>query len=104
MPEPTRRKFFSFAAGAMMASPACRSIRTVKAGSSPDTVNVAVIGLGLRGQLHLTDFGTRLPDARIVAVCDVNQESLERGQAKVKRETGRQPKAYQDLRRVFDDK
>src|SRR5580704_18327850 len=104
MQEPTRRTFFSFAAGGLMASTACQPVRTVKAGSSPDTVNVAVIGLGLRGQLHLTDFGSRLPDARIVAVCDVNQASLERGQAKVKRETGREPKAYQDLRRVFDDK
>ena len=66
-------------------------------------MNVAVIGLGGRGGFHLTDFG-RLPDSRIVAVCDVNQVALERGKAQVKRETGVEPKGYQDLRHVFDDK
>ena len=50
-----------------------------------------MIGLGGRGGFHLTDFG-RLPDSRIVAVCDVNQVALERGKARVKRETGVEPK------------
>jgi predicted dehydrogenase len=66
-----------------------------------DKVNVAVLGLGFRGTYHLALLGER---ARIVAICDVNQERLDRGQAQVKRQTGEQPRAYKDLRQVFDDK
>jgi predicted dehydrogenase len=91
------------AAGAIMASTACRSVDSAKLRGSGDKVNVAVIGLGLRGQVHLTSW-SGLPDSRIVAVCDVSREALARGQAKVKRETGKEPKGYQDLRQVFDDK
>ncbi len=96
MPEHSRRTFFSFATAAVAAS-------TTRLRGADDKVNVAVVGLGGRGQAHMTEYG-KLPGARIVAVCDVNQEALERGQAKVKRETGEEPKAYKDMRQVFDDK
>jgi predicted dehydrogenase len=78
-------------------------VNSARVRGSAGKVNVAVIGLGLRGQIHLTHWSA-LPGSRIVAVCDVNQDALARGQAKVKRETGGEPRAYQDLRRVFDDK
>jgi predicted dehydrogenase len=96
MPEHTRRTFFSFATAAVAAS-------TTRLRGADDKVNVAVIGLGGRGQAHMSEYG-KLPGARIVAVCDVNQEALEKGQAKVKRETGEEPKGYKDMRQVFDDK
>ena len=96
MPEHSRRTFFSFATAAVAAS-------TTRLRGADDKVNVAVIGLGGRGQAHMSEYG-KLPGARIVAVCDVNQAALERGQAKVKRETGEEPKGYKDMRQVFDDK
>jgi predicted dehydrogenase len=96
MPEHSRRTFFSFATAAVAAS-------TTRLRGADDKVNVAVVGLGGRGQAHMTEYG-KLPGARIVAVCDVNQAALERGQAKVKRETGEEPKGYKDMRQVFDDK
>ena len=68
-----------------------------------DTVNIAVIGLGGRGRDHMATYA-RLPDARIAAICDVNQAALERGQAQVEKLTGRKPKGYSDMRQVFDDK
>ena len=46
----------------------------------------------------------KLPDANIVALCDVNQAALERGQAQVEKATGKKPKGYDDMRKVFDDK
>jgi predicted dehydrogenase len=95
MPEHSRRTFFSFATAAVAASTRLRG--------AGDKVNVAVVGLGGRGQAHMSTYA-KLPGARIVAVCDVNQEALERGQAKVKRDTGEEPKAYKDMRQVFDDK
>lgn len=67
-----------------------------------DRVNVAVIGLGGRGQNHMTEYA-KLPDARIAALCDVNQAALERGQALVEKLTGQKPKGYSDMRQVFDD-
>jgi predicted dehydrogenase len=43
--------------------------------------------------------------AEIVALCDVNQAALERGQAMVaKVYNGKQPKGYADMRQVFEDK
>ena len=45
-----------------------------------------------------------LPDANIVALCDVNQAALETGQAQVEKATGKQPKGYADMKQVFDDK
>jgi len=68
-----------------------------------DKVNVAVIGLGGRGRDHMTTYA-KLPDARIAAICDVNQAALERGQAQVEKLTGQKPKGYSDMRQVFDDK
>jgi predicted dehydrogenase len=47
---------------------------------------------------------SKLPDANIVAVCDVNQTALEKGQAQVLKATGKQPKGYADMKQVFDDK
>ena len=96
MPEHSRRTFFSFATAAVAAS-------TTRLRGADDKVNVAVVGLGGRGNAHMTEYG-KLPGARIVALCDVNQAALERGQAKVKKETGEEPKGYKDMREVFDDK
>ncbi len=71
--------------------------------AASDKVNVAVIGLGGRGRSHMNEYA-KLPDANIVALCDVNQAALERGQAQVEKATGAKPKGYEDMRKVFDDK
>ena len=92
----TRRKFFF-----MTTAAAAVSARRLVAAN--DKVNVAVIGLGGRGQNHMTSYG-EIPGANIVALCDVNQAALETGQAKVKKASGTEPKGYKDMREVFDDK
>ena len=96
MDSPSRRKFFflSTAAAAGMTS----ALR-----GADDKVAVAVIGLGGRGRDHMNSY-LKLPDARIVALCDVDQAALERGQALVEKATGQKPKGYADMRQVFDDK
>src|SRR5580698_3565331 len=95
--QPTRRTFFSFATAAAVAA------TRQKAVAANDKVDVAVIGLGGRGQNHM-DIYAKLPEANIVALCDINQAALERAQAKVKGLTGQTPKGYADMRQVFDDK
>ncbi|MDQ6678799.1 MAG: Gfo/Idh/MocA family oxidoreductase [Acidobacteriota bacterium] len=92
----TRRTFFSLGGAALAAS-------ATQLRAADDKVNVAVIGLGGRGRAHMNEY-SKLPDARILAVCDVDQAALERGQAQVEKATGTKPKGYSDMRKVFDDK
>jgi predicted dehydrogenase len=94
---PTRRTFFSFATAAAVAASQQKSV------AANDKIDVAVIGLGGRGGNHM-DYYSKIPDANIVALCDVNQAALERGQARVEKATGKKPKGYADMRQVFDDK
>ena len=68
-----------------------------------DKVNIGIVGIGGRGNDHIKAYAT-LPEARIVALCDVNQAALETGQATVKRLTGEQPTGYEDMRKLFADK
>ncbi len=71
--------------------------------AASDKVNVAVVGLGGRGRAHMNEY-SKLPDANIVALCDVDQSALERGQALVEKATGKKPRGYADMKQVFDDK
>ena len=100
-PQHTRRTFFSFATAAAVAASRQKSVAAPLAAS--DKVDVAIIGLGGRGRDHMNEYA-KLPDANIVALCDVNQAALERGQALVEKLTGNKPKGYADMRQVFDDK
>ena len=68
-----------------------------------DRVNVAVIGVGGRGTDHVK-FISKLPNAKLAGVCDVNQAQTERASALVEKLGGSKPKQYEDMRRVFDDK
>jgi predicted dehydrogenase len=94
----SRRTFFSFATAAAVAASQQKPVF-----AASDKVDVAIIGLGGRGQDHMKEYAA-LPDANIVALCDVNQAALERGQALVQKLTGKTPKGYADMRQVFDDK
>src|SRR5437764_12112320 len=68
-----------------------------------DKINVAVIGVGGRGNDHIKEYAA-LPGARIAAVCDIDQAALEVATTRVKTLTGEQPKAYGDMRELFADK
>jgi predicted dehydrogenase len=68
-----------------------------------DTVGIGVIGLGGRGRDHLKYY-SKLPDARVVAICDVNQAQTERAAQIAEKLQGSKPQIYQDLRKLFEDK
>ena len=97
MVEHSRRNFIYTAAAAL----AVNSAKPLR--GADDKVSLAIIGLGGRGKDHMQEYAG-LADARITAVCDVNQAALERGQALVQKLTGVKPKGYSDMRQVFDDK
>ncbi len=96
MQDSTRRTFIK--AGAAAIATQARPIL-----GANDRVNIGVAGLGGRGNNHM-DFYMKVPDARIVALCDVNQPALERGQAKVKRGAGNDPKGFADFHKMLEDK
>lgn len=75
---------------------------TALAGAS-ERVNLAIIGLGTRGLRHIKDYAT-LSGCQITAVCDIDANRLDRGQASVLAATGSKPKAFSDLRKLYEDK
>src|SRR5713101_4848637 len=93
----SRRHFFHSAGMTLTAAQATRVM------GANDRIQAAIIGLGGRGQDHIKTYLT-LPEANIAALCDVNQEALERSQAIVLKATQNKPKGYTDMRDVFADK
>jgi hypothetical protein len=67
-----------------------------------DRINVAIVGLGGRGSSHLNIY-SKLPEARVVGLCDVNQTARERAQATLLKNTGEKAKEFEDMREAFAD-
>ncbi len=97
MSDHTRRSFFFAATAAAVTASRSRAV------AANEKVNVAVVGLGGRGRAHMNAY-VKIPDANVIALCDVNQAALERGQAQVEKATGKKPKGYADMKQVFADK
>ena len=105
----TRRDFLksSMAAGLALSGPKLG----IGAESPPDTVRVAVVGLGsttaiggVGGRGHqLIPRLREVPGVKIVALCDVEQTFIDR-EARPFRDRGEALSTHTDLRRVFDDK
>src|SRR5260370_40836111 len=68
-----------------------------------EKVNVAVVGVGGRGSAHVREYLT-IPGARVAALCDGNTAATERNEQVVLKGQGAKPKAYQDLRKLYDDR
>jgi len=49
----------------------------ITARGANDRINVAVIGVRGRGRDHITSY-SKIPDARVAAVCDIDQAQIER--------------------------
>jgi predicted dehydrogenase len=72
-----------------------------KAGPN-DVVRVGVVGVRGRGNSHIQGF-ENLPDAEVVAVCDVDEEVLSNRAGALDSATGRKVKRFVDMRALFDD-
>ena len=93
MSHTTSRRFFL---GATTAAAAAR------VWGANDRVNVAIIGLGGRGTNHL-NFYSRLSEARVAGLCDIDQSARERAQATLLKNTGETAKEFEDMREAFAD-
>ena len=89
----TTRRFFIGAATAAAAS---------RVWGANERINIAIVGIGGRGTNHLNIY-SRLPEARVAALCDVNQAAREKAQATLVKVTGEKGKEYEDMREAFAD-
>ena len=102
----SRRGFFqrTLAAGAALAIPKVTwsASRYQQIIGANDAVRVGVIGIRSKGAQHIEMF-RQVPGVRVVALCDADQEILNREVAKF---TSRNETVagYQDLRKLLDDK
>ncbi len=93
MPQTTSRRYFLGAATAIAAT---------RVWGANDKINVGIIGLGGRGTNHLNIY-SRIPEARVAALCDIDQAARERAQATLVKNTSEKAKEVEDLRDVFAD-
>ncbi|HYL78981.1 MAG TPA: Gfo/Idh/MocA family oxidoreductase [Bryobacteraceae bacterium] len=93
MSNPTTRRFFL---GAVTAAAATR------VWGANDRINVAIVGLGGRGSNHLNIY-SRLPDARVAGLCDIDQAAREKAQATLMKNTSEKGKEFEDMRQAFAD-
>src|ERR1700693_1253227 len=89
----TSRRFFLGAATAAAAS---------RVWGANDRINVAIIGIGGRGTNHLNIY-SRLSEAPVMGLCDVDQAAREKAQATLVKNTGEKAKEFEDMRQVFAD-
>jgi predicted dehydrogenase len=68
-----------------------------------DRVRVAICGVRGRGQDHLHGFA-RVPDAQIVALCDIDETILTKRLSDVEKLGVPKPKPYVDIRKLLEDK
>ena len=100
--KPTRREFLGTSAAGVAAVWLGRQTAQAasQAASPNETVNLGLIGCGPEGRAVATAH-SRLPDARIVAVCDVNSKRLAEARAQF---GGDKIAAYGDYRQLLDNK
>lgn len=68
-----------------------------------DKIRVAVIGVGGQGSGHVRAYAGR-QDAQLVALCDADESRVAASMKHVEERQGRQPRYYQDIRKLLEDK
>src|SRR5688500_6638457 len=68
-----------------------------------DRVNVAVVGIGGRGMAHVRGFAA-LPNARVAALCDVDERLFPHAVAEVEKLGGNRPITEVDIRKLLERK
>ncbi|MCC5939292.1 MAG: Gfo/Idh/MocA family oxidoreductase [Lunatimonas sp.] len=99
----TRRSFLKASSLGYLALEAGGSLAWAKTGkSSNELVRVGVIGCRNKGYNVLREI-LRTGRALCVAMCDVDDEVLQRRAAELKKETGQSPKLYVDFRKMLEN-
>jgi predicted dehydrogenase len=103
----TRRSFLTTtalaAAGATIASPYAPSPSEIRKPGPADTLRVALIGCRSMGFGDLEN-AIKQPGVECAALCDVDQEVLQRRTDDVAKKQGKAPQQYKDFRKLLEDK
>jgi myo-inositol 2-dehydrogenase/D-chiro-inositol 1-dehydrogenase len=75
----------------------------LQAQSPNDTVRVAVIGVGNRGSYDLKNI-LKVPGVKVVALCDLDTERLDKAKALVSATSSGEPATYTDFRKMLDER
>ncbi len=73
-----------------------------KAAAANEKVRIAIIGCNGRGMDHIKAY-LSLPNAEIVAICDVDSRAIVKGIAAVAKSQNRKPRGEKDFRKLLDD-
>jgi predicted dehydrogenase len=65
-------------------------------------MNVGIVGLGGRGGNHISSY-SHMDNARVAAICDVNQSAREVANANLQRAGADKAKEFEDMRQLFAD-
>ncbi|HPT27266.1 MAG TPA: Gfo/Idh/MocA family oxidoreductase [Bryobacteraceae bacterium] len=76
---------------------------TARIQGANDAIRVGIVGFGGRAHDLLTAFSAQ-PDCRIAAICDIDQGRLNEGVYLARKAGSASPKAFQDIRKLLDDK
>ncbi len=100
MKNETRRNFLKSATGAAVGL----TVLTNAGASANDTINVACVGLNGRGRSHIDGF-KRLPNVKIAALCDVDEEILNDRAERLKNDPRfpNDPKKYTDIKDLLQN-
>src|SRR6188508_1769918 len=103
----TRRSFLTTtalaAAGATIASPYAPSPSEIRKPGPADTLRVALIGCRSMGFGDLEN-AIKQPGVECAALCDIDQEILQRRTDDVAKKQGKAPQQYKDFRKLLEDK
>ncbi|MSU49824.1 MAG: Gfo/Idh/MocA family oxidoreductase [Opitutus sp.] len=104
----TRKDFLKtsiFGGGAALVAGQTRLFGQVApaAGSANGDIRVAVIGINSQGASHMRDYLSKLPGARLVAICDADSDVLGKRKAECEK-AGVKVATYGDYRKLLEDK
>ncbi|MCF6268952.1 MAG: Gfo/Idh/MocA family oxidoreductase [Melioribacteraceae bacterium] len=96
-----KRGSMALAAGSILLSTSAKSYSNIL--GSNDAINIAIIGVRIRGTNHITDFA-KVKNVRIKYLVDIDENLFEKGLTHTEKVAGYRPETATDMRTVFDDK
>lgn len=85
-------------AGLALAGPTSRVL------GANDDIRIAVVGVGGQGSGHMKYFGEQCEGVRLVAICDVDRDHLEKRAAEFDKKHNVKLKTYTDVRELLENK
>ncbi len=104
----TRREVLeqSLLAAAAVAVPAVPALASEPSGpraGANELLRIGVVGVRGRGLAHVSTF-SNFKDCQVVALCDIDPNSVHEATKRVETKSGKRPAYYPDFRKMLEDK